>query len=107
MRATKKIIVEEGQTIYDIALQYYGNFEAVALLLADNNLGFDCALPRGFELTIQNNAIPNPDQVDIGGIYQNSAIQTEFERRLNRINTGDLYQEESAFDYSFDFSFQA
>jgi hypothetical protein len=106
MRATKIIIVEEGQTIYDIALQHYGNFEAVALLLTDNNLGFDAALPRGFELTIQNNAIPNPDQVDIGGTYQNAAIQTEFERRLTRINTGDLYQEEAAFDFGFSLEYE-
>jgi hypothetical protein len=56
--------------------------------------------------TIQNNAIPNPDQVDIGGTYQNVAIQTEFERRLNRINTGDIWQEESAFDFGFSLEYE-
>ena len=107
MRATKQITVEEGQTIYDIAGMYYGSVKAVALLLADNNLGFDVVLARGQKLTIQNNIIPNPDEYTSGGTYQETAVKTDYEKNFRRINTGDYWQEASSFDFSFDFSFDA
>ena len=41
----KDVYVEEGQNIYDIALQYYGNVEAVTKLLSDNpELNLDSVL---------------------------------------------------------------
>lgn len=106
MRATKSILTEEGQTIYDIALQYYGNFEAAALLVLNNNLGFDSVLPKAFPLIIQNNPVINPDQVEQGNTYQNQSIKIDFDKKNIRINTGDIWQDESAFDFSFTIEYE-
>ena len=56
---TIKIIVQEGQTIIDIALQQYGGVEGVQLLIADNNLpdGFATVLIAGQTLLIKSGAV--------------------------------------------------
>ena len=50
----KKIIVEGGQTIEDLALIHYGAVEGVIDIMADNDLGVDAVLYAGQKLLIQD-----------------------------------------------------
>lgn len=46
--------VRQGQSIFDIALQYYGSIEAVQWLITDNNIDLNASLEVGRQLTIRN-----------------------------------------------------
>lgn len=49
-----KIKVQTGQTLFDVALEYYGNIEGVALIFNDNpNISFD-SVSEGDELNIRD-----------------------------------------------------
>lgn len=52
-------IVIDGQTIYDIAIQFYGSIDGVFLLLQDNPTlnGLDTILTAGQKLKIKSDAI--------------------------------------------------
>lgn len=50
----KTITVKEGQTLEDIAIQYYGCFEGVITLMQDNDLALDSPLYVGRALEIQD-----------------------------------------------------
>jgi hypothetical protein len=50
----KTIVITQGQTIYDIAIQEYGCYEGVKLLCDDNGLGLVTELVAGDTLLIRN-----------------------------------------------------
>jgi len=52
-----KITVKDGQTIYDVAIQYYGSINQLQLLFDDNELDNDSVLYSGQILYIQDNFI--------------------------------------------------
>ncbi len=45
---------EDSQTLFDLALFYYGGFEGVFLLMEDNDLAIDTELTPGQELIIRD-----------------------------------------------------
>lgn len=48
------IILQEGQTLIDIAIETYGCYEGVFLIMEDNNLTFDSILSGGDVLKIRD-----------------------------------------------------
>lgn len=50
----KKIIVQEGQSIFDISAQVYGSGEGVFYLLEDNQLTFASKLSSGDQLLVRD-----------------------------------------------------
>lgn len=71
-------IVSEGQNIYDVAIQEYGDTEGVYLLLEDNpTLSLDSVLNAGQLLTIKSAPL-------------NMSIVAYFKRQKYRINTGTV-----------------
>lgn len=50
----KQITVETGQTIFDLAIQYYGAVEGVEFLIQDNPIYLDGYLITGQKLNIRN-----------------------------------------------------
>lgn len=57
----KTILVRSGQTIFDIALQYYGDIEGLKYLLEDND-GLDLSVPLlpKQKIQIRNSIINKP-----------------------------------------------
>ena len=99
----KIILVEHGQNIIDIALQEYGNIEAVRLVIDDNDLSFDSSLEPGRSLNIRKDLAYKPNSNES---YQDVAVQKRYELDSRRINTGDVWAEEGReFSSDFDFSF--
>jgi hypothetical protein len=70
------ITVQEGQTIYDIAIQEYGCAEAVSLLTADNNIGLSTEFEGGEILSIRD-AIPeiNNNNIAIAKLFKTKGIK--------------------------------
>lgn len=56
-----KVVAQIEQNIYDIALQYYGNVDAVYNILIANKMNYDTPIIPGnkLEVTTQNNIITN------------------------------------------------
>lgn len=52
-----KIIVQDSQNVFDIAIQFYGSIEALPLLLEDNGLVPDDVIEKGTELIIQEDIV--------------------------------------------------
>jgi len=78
----RHLTVEQGQSVFDIALQEYGSVREVFRLLADNpalTSGLNTQLAAGQKLQIQRNpsGLLNADLVSV------------FRRNQVRINTGD------------------
>lgn len=78
----KQITVEQGQSVWDIALQEYGSVSEVFRLLADNpqlTSGLNTQLAAGQKLQIQRtpSGLPDADLVEV------------FRRNQVKINTGD------------------
>lgn len=46
----RQILTKKGQTVFDIAVQEYGNVEAVFLVLSDNDLRGKNELPSGYNM---------------------------------------------------------
>lgn len=62
----QNIKVKEGQSLFDVALQYYGSAEGVIKLLEDNpSLSLESVLVAGQNLTI----IQEPDKQAIVSYY--------------------------------------
>jgi len=59
------IVVQDGQTIYDIAVRYYGNLSGVDALLKDNALTYDSDLIAGQTLVIRTSS---------GNVYNNAVV---------------------------------
>jgi hypothetical protein len=53
----KRIIVQEGQSLFDISAQVYGSGEGVLYLLEDNQLTFDSRLSSGDELLVRDETL--------------------------------------------------
>jgi hypothetical protein len=87
----KTIKVQDGQNIFDIALQYYGDVSAIVRVAQDNGISITQNLTAGQELKI--------------GEPTNKIVQKYFEDRKIVINTdtkpalGDFNQ-----DFSQDFN---
>lgn len=58
------MIAQEGQSIYDICIQEFGDIEQLFILLEDNNLSISSKLQAGQELLINNSGIGNKDIKD-------------------------------------------
>ena len=57
----KQINVQQGQTIWDLAIQYYGDIQAVFWILEDNvRLGLNSSLIAGSSINIRTNTINQP-----------------------------------------------
>jgi hypothetical protein len=67
----KTIKASEGQTIEDIALQEYGCYEGVFLLLEDNELGMDDLLVAKQELKIRQ---PIPTLNDFSKLVSEASL---------------------------------
>lgn len=49
-----EIIVQAGQDLYDVCLQYYGSLDFYLTLVQDNNLNVDSQLVGGQKLTVSD-----------------------------------------------------
>lgn len=67
-----KITVEDGQTVWDIAVQEYGTVEGLSLLLKDNNLSLSASLYPSQQLVIQLN--PDLQNQDIRNYFRTKRI---------------------------------
>lgn len=68
----RNIEVEKGQTLYDIALQYYGSVEAVIFILADNpSVSLDDELSEKQKIIIRQNS----DQPKVVAWYNQEKIK--------------------------------
>lgn len=76
----RTIIVSKGQTIENIAVQYYGSREGVINILQDNNLGLDGLLLGGQELLVADEV---PELNDI-----NRAVERQLRRNNIVPNSG-------------------
>lgn len=88
----REAIVSEGQNILDLAVQYYGNIEAVFDLIDDNPdviVNLDYVAKAGDKILIDETKIINKDVVKY------------FTDKNIRINNG---QEEPAGDFNDDFN---
>lgn len=73
---TKKVIIAEGQTMYDICLLHYGNLDNILDLLLYNGLTFNINLIAGQVIQLPNTIQVKQDVLDV---YANKGID---------INTG-------------------
>lgn len=53
------VIVADGQSIFDICLQEFGQMDDLFTLLTDNNLSLNSKLASGVELEINNTGAGN------------------------------------------------
>jgi len=68
----KQVIVQQGQTIVDIALQEYGSVEGLfAFLEANQNLDLDSQLEPGQKVLVREEDVVNSDIVNY---YQRNNI---------------------------------
>ncbi|MCA0428330.1 MAG: hypothetical protein LCH37_12935 [Bacteroidetes bacterium] len=74
------IKAEEGQTIFDLALRYYGCFEGFELICKDNNLTVNSELRLGQNIQIRDE-VPRLNDTN-----QSNVI--EFENKGIVINSG-------------------
>lgn len=58
------MIVQEGQSIFDITTEQFGDIEQLFVLLEDNNLSISSKLQAGQELLINNSGIGNKEIKD-------------------------------------------
>ena len=56
-----KLFIENNQSLIDIALQVYGNVDAVFELLKANNLSLEASVPAGTELVLPEISVENKD----------------------------------------------
>lgn len=70
MQLMKTVKVEKNQTIYDIAVQEFGNVEAVFEILQDNSL---------LEIDITESLLVNSLLIREDSIYQNQKVLNELE----------------------------
>ena len=79
-KATTKVVAEFGQSLWDLAVQSYGNIESIMLLIEDNNLKklADTPVLHGDKLVIRK----KPD------IKDKSTMKYFVSRNL-KVNTGD------------------
>lgn len=77
---TYQILIEGGQSIWDVAIQAYGSIEAITLLASDNSLKklADTPILAGDKLTIQ----VNPE-------IEDKATMRYFAKKRLKVNTGD------------------
>lgn len=59
-----EIIVREGQNIFDLAIQYFGDSSFAATLIKDNNLTQSAALTAGQKLYINTTVSGNQEVKD-------------------------------------------
>jgi hypothetical protein len=93
----KIIIVQGNQTIYDIALQHYGDVDAAIMLLQDNPelAGFDAVLFAGQKLKI----VQEPLNKDVVDYYVKNGITPATE-----VNNIADYNLTSGGDFGADFN---
>ncbi len=82
----REIKVSEGQTIYDLAVRYYGSINAVDILLADNALTYDSDLLANQIIKIRLN--------QSGNIF-NTTVTDFFEKAKAEINNSDFIKVDS------------
>lgn len=95
----RNVIVTYGQTIFDIAIQEYGTYEGVFLLMEDNNLGLDSEITAG-EMLLVRELVPELDEKNLqtssylkaNSIAPNAAFvsEAEAEFELDDYDTGYL-----------------
>ena len=77
---SKQVIIQEGQTMLDIALQEYGCYEGLFLLLQDNNVAMGEDINTGDALTIRE-VVPQ--------LTDSNLVNMQVYRRNNvSVNTG-------------------
>lgn len=54
-------IVQDGQNIFDVTTEQFGNLEELFILLIDNNLSINTRLISGQELVINKTGVGNED----------------------------------------------
>jgi hypothetical protein len=72
-----KIQVEQGQTIFDIALQYYGSLEGLSYLIEDNDFDGEMVFgnpPEDLELDIREDSAIDQSIVE----YHSNKVLTTF-----------------------------
>ncbi|MBS1506032.1 MAG: LysM peptidoglycan-binding domain-containing protein [Bacteroidetes bacterium] len=74
------IVVQDGQSIYDIALRYYGSVTGVDILLQDNDLSIDSDLKAGQVLKVRSAS---------GDATSNSTVSF-FEKNDSTVNNFDF-----------------
>ena len=85
------IIVQEGQNLIDIALQYYGDTAGVVQLLADNEAleNLDSVLKSGQTLLIDSTKVVAP------------SVAVYYKRQEHSVNTGDDWFKFASFSDAF------
>ena len=96
------IQVQEGQTLFDIALEYYGDISGLWWLLEDNNLNFSDEIQAGQNLEVrdeiinrsarffrgENRKINNSDQINLN---EDEPLVITIEEIRNEVYGGDGY----------------
>ncbi len=68
----KEVIIEKGQTLYELSVQHYGSVEGLFLLMNDNNISsVNHSLQVGDKLKIKSEAI---DQSIVDYYTKNSIV---------------------------------
>lgn len=94
---TTKIVINEGQTIYDFAVLFFGNADAVAWILEDNeSIDLDTVLEPGIIIKIR--------KVEEGE-FLNKKIVNYYTKLGLQINTSDIVFQEGIDFWGIEFDF--
>jgi hypothetical protein len=101
----KELKVAEGQTLIDIAIQEYGCYEGLHVLMADNNIGPNGLVEDGetFRLIKAGDLLLIREEVP-ELTESNRTIAAYYKINRLRVNTG--YQPNGDFDWRYDFEQQ-
>ncbi|MCF6184355.1 MAG: hypothetical protein L3J56_06960 [Bacteroidales bacterium] len=72
----KKIKIQDKQTLFDVAVKYFGNTDAVFEIISKNNIDFSLKLSAGQSLDLSNIAIIRND---LTIYFQNKEPATDVE----------------------------
>lgn len=101
------MIVQEGQSIFDIVTEQFGDIEQLFVLLEDNNLSISSKLQAGQKLLINNTNLGNKEIKDYIYLHaiklnngQNEKLPEGYGGYVPPVLGGDYNND---YDYDYDF----
>jgi hypothetical protein len=89
--------VIDGQSIWDLSLQYFGSLKYAIDIISDNNLGFNTKLKSSQNITINNSNIGDND---IKNLYKfNGIVLNNAQSEAMPPNIGGDYNNDYNNDY--------
>jgi len=89
--------VKNGQSIFDVCLQFFGTLEYLFTILSDNNLDLNSPLTSGMELKINNNLLGN--ELIKRTIIKNNCIFVNEQQTIIQTNGVGDYNNDFNNDY--------